>query len=62
MKKHIANYKDEIKSRLDSEEKYREMLFRRGYLLSDKEISDTDKYPFYGIWRNISVGKYNIYV
>lgn len=62
MKKHIANYRNEIKTRLDSEEKYREMLFRRGYLLTDRDLPDTDKYPFYGLWRKLNAGKYSIYI
>lgn len=55
-------YKDYLKSKLDENEKYREMLFRRGYLFTDKEIVDLSVYPFYDIWNHSNVGKYHLYV
>ena len=58
----VKNHKDEIKSVLDVNEKYREMLFRRGYLLVSKRITDTSQYPFYNIWSEKSVDRYFLYV
>ena len=62
MKKHIAVFRDEIKNRFDKEEKYREMLFRRGYLLTDSEILNTKEFPFYDKWKHVELSKYNLYV
>ena len=53
--------KDEIKAELDKNEKYREMLFRRGYLLTDATIDDR-VYPFYGLWKKTELGQYQLYV
>ena len=36
----MALYRNEIKRRLDGEEKYRDFLFRRGHLLTDYENID----------------------
>lgn len=58
----IKILKDEIKSELDKNPKYREMLFRRGYLLTDKKLNSLDEYPFYGIWSEIRVDKYFLYI
>ena len=57
----IKIFKDEIKAFLDNHTKYRELLFRRGYLVTDKKI-DTDQYPFYGLWKEASLGPYQLYV
>ncbi len=58
----MENYKNYLKSVLDKNQKYREMLFRRGYLFTDVEIKNTSVYPFYDIWQHITVGKYHLYV
>lgn len=58
----MENYKNFLKTELDNNEKYRELLFRRGYLFSDKEIEDTVSYPFYNIWEHTEIGKYHLYV
>ncbi len=55
-------YTDEIRNRLDNELKYREMLFRRGYLFTDRKLEDTSGYPFYGQWNVLQAGKYWLYV
>ena len=57
----VTNLRDDIKNILDSDPKHREMLFRRGYLLTDGQF-DTAGYPFYGIWRFAPFGKYTLYV
>lgn len=59
---YTESVKSEIKSVLDSDPKYREMLFRRGYLLTNAELRDTDAFPFYGIWNHEVLGAYHLYV
>lgn len=58
----METYRVKIEERLNTEEKYREMLFRRGYLFTDKRITNLSAYPFYNLWREYSVGKYFLYV
>ena len=53
--------KDEIKARLDNDPTYREMLFRRGYLLTNATVS-LEGYPFYNIWDKVVLGPYSLYV
>ena len=57
----MYNYFTEIKNRLDNEEKYRERLFCRTYLLTDDTDVDIEKYPFYGKWQIVSCGKYRFF-
>ena len=47
----MKTYQQELKQRLDIEEKYREMLFRRGYLFTSKRIVSLSEYPFYNLWK-----------
>ena len=54
--------KEEIKSVLDNSPQYREMLFRRGYLFTDKRLLDIKGYPFYGLWKEYKIEKYFLYV
>lgn len=58
----MKTYQQELKQRLDIEEKYREMLFRRGYLFTSKRIESLSEYPFYNLWNFVNVGKYYLYV
>lgn len=58
----MIKYKNEIKNILDSNEKYREMLFRRGYLFTDKKIEHLTEYPFYSIWTETIIDNYYLYV
>ena len=58
----IKILKNEIKSELDKNPKYREMLFRRGYLLTDNKLNCLDDYPFYGVWSENQIDKYFLYV
>ena len=58
----IKNYRNEIEAKLDNTPEYRELLFRRGYLLTDKRIVHQDKYPFYNIWSENPVDRYFLYV
>ncbi len=57
----LTMLKDEIKQRLDTDPKYREMLFRRGYLLTDAAVWENE-YPFYGLWKKSALGPYSLYV
>ena len=57
----LVMLRDEIKKELDKNEKYREMLFRRGYLLTDAEVG-IQQYPFYGLWEKAEIGSYHLYV
>lgn len=57
----VTIYRDEIKNVLDSNPQFREMLFKRGYLLSDGAF-DMNVYPFYGEWAEVEIGRYRLYV
>ncbi len=58
----IEILKDEIKSVLDSSPEHRDLLFRRGYLFTDKPVDDIGVYPFYNNWQEVSISKYYLYV
>ncbi len=58
----ISIYKDEIKDKLDGSDKYRDYLFRRGYLFTNKPILNLNEYPFYNNWNTLNVGNYYLYV
>lgn len=58
----MLTYKNDIKDYLDKNAEYRECLFRRGYIITDKNISDLDKYPFYNMWSKKKFGSYTIYI
>lgn len=47
--------KCEIQSILDTNEKYRDRLFCRGFLVTTTRVSDLDGYPFYGNWNEYSI-------
>ena len=58
----MKTYKEEILQTLNADEKYREMLFRRGYLLTNQKINNTTVYPFYKQWQELELGKFWLYV
>lgn len=58
----MLSLKDELKESFKIYPKYKEMLFRRGYLLTSAKMQGLDEYPFYGLWREICVDKYYVYV
>ncbi len=58
----MKNYYEEIKNRLDSEEKYRERLFCRSYLITNAKIDFHNQYPFYDIWNTYKIGDFSIFV
>ena len=41
---------EKMKTLLDECEKYRDMLYRRGFLISDCEDININEYPFYSLW------------
>lgn len=47
--------KDGIKEILDNHPQYRETLFCRGYIVTNRVLS-TGEYPFYGLWNTKSLG------
>ena len=57
----VRIYRDEIKNALDQNPIFREMLFKRGYLLTDGNF-DMNVYPFYGDWKEVKIGRYHLYV
>lgn len=62
MKMDIKKNVEEIRAELESNPQYREMLFRRGYLLTNKKLTDIQGYPFYGNWKELNTGDYWLYV
>ncbi len=58
----IEILKEQIKAELDKNNLYREMLFRRGYLFTNKQMKGTEEYPFYGIWSETEINGYYLYV
>ena len=54
--------RDDIKSVLDFSPKYRELLFRRGYLFTDKKQIGVENYPFYNLWKEYKIQKFFLYV
>lgn len=50
-----------VKKLLDEREDLRELLFPRGYLLTDDNIN-VEKYPFYGLWCYREIGNYKFLV
>ena len=55
-------YKEEIQKELNKNPEYRDVLFRRGYLFTDRKLENTSDYPFYGQWQELQAGKYRLYV
>ena len=58
----MNTYKDKIKSALDADPVNRELLFRRGYLLTSKNQAHLDQYPFYNQWKELRLNRYYLYV
>ena len=50
-----------LKASLEKKPELREHLFVRGFLLTDDEIIDFEKFPFYGTWKIEKLGKYKAY-
>lgn len=58
----MDSFAQTIKDRLDRERKYRSSLFCRGYLVTTAALKCENTYPFYGLWRRLHIGNYDIYV
>ncbi len=58
----LKRYREEIRQALDGSDQYRDLLFRRGYLLTNQPIADLSGYPFYDQWNALEVGAYFLYV
>ncbi len=41
---------------------YRDILFARGYLVTDNANVQEDQYPFFGIWKSEIIGKYRVLI
>ena len=54
--------KEEIKSLLDKNPKYKQDLFKRGFLITSNKNIDDKEYPFYGLWKKESLGQYEVYL
>ena len=58
----LTTYRSEIETELNRNPKYRELLFRRGYLFTDQKQNTVAGYPYYGLWREMPLGPYFLYV
>ena len=58
----IEILKNQLKCELDKNDKYREMLFRRGYLLTDTKLENISNYPFYSLWSETIINNFYLYV
>lgn len=56
----MNNYSTEIKNQLDKDEKYRDRLFCRAYMLTDDISINLDIFPFYSQWNVTCCGKYKL--
>ncbi len=54
----MDRFAQQIRERLDREDKYRPNLFCRGYLITDAKVDNTQDYPFYGLWQRVAFGEY----
>ena len=55
-------FKEEIKERLDNNEKYRNRLFKRAFLITDHQGLKMDEYPFYGLWSRRQFGAFSAFI
>lgn len=47
-----------LKKELDEKKHLQKHLFEKGYLITDAEIIEEAKYPFYGNWKKLKIKKY----
>lgn len=47
-----------LKNILDNKPEIQKHLFEKGYLITDAEIINPDKYPFYGNWKQRKIGSF----
>ena len=53
---------DEMKLLLNEKEEVRELLFPKGFLLTDDNRIDTTAHPFYGLWKKMDFCGYSFYI
>lgn len=51
-----------LKKLLDEKPNIRKHLFEKGFLITDADIENTEKYPFYNNWTKTVIGNYNFLV
>ena len=51
-----------LKIELDGKSEYQELLFQRGFLITDFALSNLEDYPFYGNWFCKTLGGYNFVI
>lgn len=54
--------KDEINEILKQHTEYKNALFRRGYLITNKKDINLSEYPFYSLWTENNINEYKILV
>lgn len=50
--------KNKFINMINNDKELQKDLFVRGFLITDKEIADTDRFPFYGNWKVQKINKY----
>ena len=58
----METYRNDIQVALDRDERNRELLFRRGYLLTSAHFGHQEQFPFYNQWQTIPLNRYRLYV
>lgn len=53
---------EKLKKSLNEKAHYQSLLFKRGYLISTKRITEMMTFPFYNNWQEIGIGEYYIYI
>ena len=53
---------NKLKLELDDKPEYRELLFQRGFLITDSVLPNLKEYPFYGNWYCESLGSFHFAV
>ena len=51
--------KEEIRSLLGKNPKYKQDLFKRGFLITSNKNIDDKEYPFYDLWKKENLGEYD---
>lgn len=54
--------RNKLKKKLDNNTGLQELLFKRGYLLTNKDFNIESDYPFYGNWSKTKINDYYLYV
>ena len=52
-----------LKDKLEQKDELKKLLYRRGYLLTDRTDLNLSDYPFYGNWKSVTVANgFNLYI